>query len=284
MARTRLKPAVSAQVDKLLRENPISVAESRYCKDRPADIMADVSTWADDERNVDPTTFSWHFVDIPISATRPPGSGYSVAPWCHADPGKGRPGAECITEAIELEWKILMDKTRPAAERARALRFLIHLVGDTQQPLHDSDNRDQGGNCTVMHFFDEERPTNLHSIWDTKLLDHDLALRKLDKPAYAAALSAEFASRRKVWSHEKIDPERWAWQGQEIAVKITYGLVSPAIPVEQPGPDFCDTERDRIGALKITLGESYFESSMPVVREQLARSAARLANLLNHSF
>ncbi len=54
--------------------------------------------------------------------------------------------------------------------RAQALRYVIHFIGDEAQPLHVSDNHDQGGNCTSIRFFAEEKPRNLHSIWDTQLI------------------------------------------------------------------------------------------------------------------
>ncbi len=36
-----------------------------------------------------------------------------------------------------------------------ALRFIVHLVGDLQQPLHVGDNHDRGGNHTQIRFFDK---------------------------------------------------------------------------------------------------------------------------------
>lgn len=282
MARAQLKSGVSAEVDKLLKENPIDPKMKRFCWDRPTDILADVSTWADDQRTIEESTFGWHFVDIPMGVTEPPASGLSVSQWCHGNGVEGNP--QCVTEAIKAQWKILLDKTRPASERAVALRYLVHLVGDTQQPLHDSDNRDQGGNCTTMKFLAEDRLTNLHSVWDTKLIERDMAVRKLGQPGYAALLAGEFAKQRKAWSKEKINPELWVWQGHAIAVKLAYGLISPAIPLEQPGPDFCDAETAKVAAMNITLDQSYVDRSLPAVHEQLARSASRLANLLNQSF
>ncbi|HXJ40887.1 MAG TPA: S1/P1 nuclease, partial [Bryobacteraceae bacterium] len=218
----------------------------------------------------------------PLSVPAAPASGLSVSQWC--PPTGAKDGVGCVTQAIESQWALLRDKTRPPADRATALRYIIHLVGDTHQPLHDADNNDHGGNCTAMKFLNEDRPTNLHSVWDSKLIQHDMAEHKLDQAGYTSLLTTEFAKRRKKWLKEKINPELWAWQGHTIAVKTTYGLISPAIPVETPGPDACDAERAKVTALKIALGDDYFNRSMPAVREQLAHSAARLAGLLNHSF
>ena len=70
IARAHLTPAASAAVDQLLSANPIDPALSRFCNDRPADLMADSATWADDERNIDKTTAGWHFIDIPLAVQR----------------------------------------------------------------------------------------------------------------------------------------------------------------------------------------------------------------------
>ncbi len=281
MARQQLKPAASAAVDKLLKENPISPALNRFCKDRPADIMADLSTWADDARNGEKTS-AWHFVDIPMTVTKIPASGKNLDQWCPTDGGKD--GSGCVTRAIHEQWQVLKDKTRTGEERARALRYVIHFVEDTHQPLHDSDNMDQGGNCTVIGYFQEPKPSNLHAIWDYKMLQTDMERKKLNQASYVAAISAEFAGRRSKWAKEKTDPESWAWEGHAMATRLTYGLLKPQIPVEQPGETNCDAEKAKVAALHLSIGDDYVNRSLPAVREQLAHAAARLANLLNQTF
>jgi hypothetical protein len=66
IARAHLTPEASAAVDSLLRNNPIDPALNRYCKDRPADLLADSSTWADDTRIMEKTG-PWHYIDIPLA-------------------------------------------------------------------------------------------------------------------------------------------------------------------------------------------------------------------------
>lgn len=281
MARRQLKPEVSAAVDKLLKENQIDPALSRFCKDRPADIMADLSTWADDARKGEETA-AWHFVDIPLTVAKIPASGKNLDRWCPTDGPKDASG--CVTRAIQEQWQVLKDKSRSGPERARALRYVIHFVEDVHQPLHDSDNNDQGGNCTAVTYLKEAKPANLHGIWDYRLIQTDMERKKLDQASYATAISAEFAGRLAKWAKEKIDPETWAWEGHAMALRLTYGLLKPKIPVEQPGETNCDAERAKVAALHISLGDDYLNRSLPAVREQLAHAATRLANLLNQTF
>src|SRR4051812_1298665 len=136
IARAHLSPVASSAVDKLLGRNPIDPNLDRYCKDRPADLMADAATWADDTRKAD-RTGHWHFIDIPLTAAR--GAGRDQ--WCPpvGPPVEGEDRSGCVLSAIEYEWAILRDRKRGPRERARALRYIIHFVGDMHQPLHDSD-------------------------------------------------------------------------------------------------------------------------------------------------
>jgi hypothetical protein len=280
IARAHLTPAVSAAVDELLRQSPIDPALTRFCQDRPSDLMADSATWADDTKNQEKTSV-WHYVDIPLSVV----SVTSLDPWCPpigpSVDGKNRPG--CITNAIEYELLILRDKSRPVPERATALRYVIHLVGDIHQPLHDADNDDQGGNCTAMQFFSEDRPANLHAIWDYKLIEHELAQDKLTQPAYAAALNTRYLTKYPALAKAQADdPVAWAWEAHAIAISTTYGLLQPGIPVETPDPKLvCAAERDRVQALHITVGDQYFARTMPVIDERLAIAGFRLAIVLN---
>ena len=281
IARAHLTPAVSAAVDQLLRDSPIDPALNRFCQDRPADLMADASTWADDAKNGEKTSI-WHYVDIPLSV----GSVTAVDPWCPpigpSVDGKNRPG--CITKAIDYELGILRDKSRPTAERATALRYVIHFLGDIHQPLHDEDNDDQGGNCTAMQFYSEDRPVNLHAIWDYKLIQHHLAAEKKTQPAYADALNAKFDGKYAAMTKGN-DPVAWAWEGHAIAVSTAYGALQPGIPVEKPNPQaVCNAERDKVTALHIAIGDAYFAKAMPVIDEQLATAGFRLAALLNATF
>ncbi len=139
-----------------------------------------------------------------------------------------------MTNAIEYQWEILLDTSRSGADRATALRYLIHFVGDMHQPLHASDNDDEGGNCTAMKFFDQERPANLHSIWDTLLIQHELALERNGR-RLRPATRQPFYDKWPLWGTAPVDPTAWAWESNGWPREFTYGDLKPAIPVEKPG-------------------------------------------------
>jgi len=283
IARAHLTPAASAAIDKLLAENPIDPAIRQFCKEKTGDPMADSASWADDVKSTEKTGV-WHYIDIPLTEK---GSSGSLAAWCPpigpSVAGKDRPG--CVTNAIEYEWAILLDTSRTRPERATALRYLIHFVGDMHNPLHSSDNDDQGGNCTTIKFYDEDRPANLHSLWDYKLIEHELQTKRETVPAYAKALDRQYADHWPAWGTAIIDPTAWAWEGNKVAQTVTYGDLKPAIPVEQPVPHTdCSAEREKVSALHIVVADDYFNQTIPVIGEQLAKAGYRLADLLNRTF
>lgn len=107
--------------------------------------LASVSTEADHYGNSHPETFRWHFVDIPITAAH-----YDPARDCREVPDQG----DCILAEIDRLVAALKDTRRPADERAQALKFLVHFVGDLHCPPHSGDSDDRGGNDTEVTFFE----------------------------------------------------------------------------------------------------------------------------------
>ncbi|MFZ0394807.1 MAG: S1/P1 nuclease, partial [Terracidiphilus sp.] len=159
----------------------------RYCGDLNIDPMAYWATWADDHRAVDPATGPWHYWDIPLEQA-------SSAPGQYCADG-------CVVQALESEIAFLGDRKRPDAERSIALLYVLHLVGDMHQPLHEEDNNDRGGNCVPVSFLNhkaEERANggyspNLHAVWDTGLVEKIGGIDR-ESPAAPAQVSA-FAQR-----------------------------------------------------------------------------------------
>jgi hypothetical protein len=286
IARAHLAPATSAAVDDLLRANPIDPALNRFCKDGPNDPMADAATWADDVKTRE-KTFDWHFIDIPRGTQASIQTAASLDPWCPeigpSIDGKDRPG--CITKAIEYELGTLRDESRLPADRATALRYVIHFLGDIHQPLHDEDNDDEGGNCTALQFFAEAKPVNLHSIWDTRLLQLQLERSKQTETEFAAALNERFSEKFTSLSAAKTDdPVAWALETYALGESVTYSSLEPGIPVAAPGAkSVCADQREKVQALHIVVGQAYYDRAIPVIDERLATAGFRLAALLNQT-
>ncbi len=168
------------------------------------------------------------------------------------DQARDCPNGDCVIEAIARQQTILADHTRPKKARTEALIFLIHLVGDAHQPLHCADDHDRGGNDVQVKFFGED--TNLHAVWDDSLIKKT----QLSEAAYAKKLTTWLSS-QSVTDLQSGAVTDWALEAHQLAKEHAYGDV-PA------------SKR---------LGAKYFKSAIPVVDEQLAKAAVRLAKILN---
>jgi hypothetical protein len=179
--------------------------------------------------------------------------------------------------------------SQPASLRATALRYVIHFVGDLSQPLHASDNRDRGGNCTEIRFFSEGKPRNLHAIWDYELIERELQAVKMTQIPYAAKLDESSIGHWPEWGESRTDVVDWAWESHKLAQTVAYGELKPEIPIEPAtsgavDQDGCNAERIKVAALHISVDDEYANRAMPVIREQLAKAGYRLAGLLNQTF
>jgi hypothetical protein len=277
-----LNPSTQAMVKEILDAAPIDSTLNRYCGHSGLDAFADSSTWADDERNIRPDTAAWHYLDIPRGAAK-------------GDVSKFCPPAEgCITRAIEAQLAILRDTTASARARGDALRFLIHFAGDFHQPLHLSGNDDRGGNCVPIAFFGlepiqtnpqkEDYRRNLHSVWDTDIVER---FSQGQTPQQSAdALESKFQAPRSAWQSEPVRVEAWAWERHQIAEETSYGKLPTKIGIEVPQPVTTCADDNHISTRMLALHEQvdqkYQAAAEPVVQQQLVKGGVRLAMLLNN--
>lgn len=108
----------------------------------------------------------WHYVDIP----------YVEDPeQSHIDPAKLQAKQEPnAISAFEENMKLLQSSDAKPEDKAIALAWVEHLVGDIHQPLHatsmysiDHPDGDKGGNDDAIRV--EGGVMNLHAFWDDQL-------------------------------------------------------------------------------------------------------------------
>jgi hypothetical protein len=157
----------------------------------------------------------------------------------------------CVIEAIAWYLAVLKSPDAPRNEKRVALRFVAHLVGDIHQPLHAGFAEDRGGNSVDVRF--NGRKTNLHSLWDTGLVELEEGT-----PAEIAARIEKAATdeERKQWQGST--PDQWALESLAIVRVQVYQLTASG---------------------EITA--DYTERAEPVIRTRLGQAGARLAWLLN---
>jgi S1/P1 Nuclease len=236
IAETHLTPEATAGIHKLLGDD-VDISD------------AEVANWADQIRRERRETGPWHYVNIPINAT-----GY--------DAQRDEPKGGNIISAIEAQTAILSDKSKPQAERAEALKFIVHLVGDVHQPLHAGDRDDRGGNSCLAWLPDAKgKASNLHAIWDGAMLRQ--WLRGTRVVEYADKLDADVSDddRKAMEAGTVID---WANESHGVARDKVY----PGVPAGE--------------ATRLT--PAYVDAARPVKDQQLTRGGIRLAVVLNRAF
>ena len=217
--------------------------------------LASVASWADDVRPSRPQTSNWHFVDIPVAE-----SAYNAATEC-AQTQNG----DCVLAELDR----LTHELRCATdgERAEALRFAVHFIGDLHQPLHTVAEARGGNDIPVtidMHATTCARgcPTsqsNLHSVWDTGLIEKSV----YDWGAYVDRLENGWLTSddAKAAAAAHGTPLDWALDSHAQAQRIW--ALTPADAV---------------------LNDAYYTAAQPILDRQLSLGGIHLAQYLNETF
>lgn len=285
----QLNPRARQAVKALLAGAPAEPRPHRFCSPTSLNAMAALSTWADDERERDPQTAGWHFLDVPLSVN----SG-RLDRFCDVK-------NECLSQAIQRQLAILRSPQSTREGKQRALLYVIHFIGDLHQPLHVATNNDRGGNCLPVTFLRQRsrlvhpatgdyRP-DLHGVWDKQLPERIGGIRResrdRDVRRFARSLAREFWREMARWRGEPPDVEAWAWESHRVAAADVYGRLPVPVRIEPPvAVRVCSDNRasDRLAALREDLQETYIAAVRPAVRGQLAKAGARLAAVLNQTW
>ncbi len=207
--------------------------------------LADVSTWADEQREVQGSG-SWHYVNVPIGET-------------HYDP-RHCPPSGCVVSKIEDFKRILQNPRAGPQQKQEALKFLIHIVADLHQPLHVGDNHDKGGNLLQVCFFGIG--SNLHRVWDSQVIERHTENERV------WLWDIDFlANPRMVAEWSKGTPADWAAESLKIAAEA-----------------YCLPGTNRLMRSGARLGSEYYGFALPIIQKQLAKAGVRIAFVLNEIF
>ncbi len=207
------------------------------------ETIAEASNWPDFMRS-DPSPFwqqtanPWHYVTVPVGKT-------------YAEVG-APPEGDAVT-ALQAFSATVRSTSASLADKQRALRFIIHIVGDLHQPLHVGNGTDKGGNEVHVTFFG--RPTNLHALWDAGLVD-DEQLSYSEMTAWLAMRVTP--ANAKAWASP--DPTVWIAESAALRDRI------------YPSPG------------ETALGYKYVYQNRSEMEDRLTRGGIRLAAYLNQLF
>lgn len=204
-----------------------------------------------------------HFVNLPHTAR------YSRAQHC--------PDGVCSVETLLEQRAILANRQAPLGQRAVALAWVAHLVGDIHQPLHAGKAEDRGGNLTcivwkgqpsqLVNIDGKEQCSgaNLHAIWDTLIIEEVTsfthpsaapALVRQLQPLLQSVVTAEPPLTARTEAAWRAAVERWHSEAQEIILQA------------------------EIYPRHNTIERSYIDRHYGTIRQQMVRAAVRLATML----
>lgn len=219
---------------------------------QPGETLESVSDWAEEIRSTQRHTMSWHWVAISVNV-----GDYNQSRDCKR--------STCIIEAIENQKSILRNQKASNLERAEALKFLVHLIGDLHQPFHIATNDrpdDFGANrVTVQSLYGA---TNLHAAWDEDIVEYGLRRSGFPLAHYADELGegSKKGQGGYVAQGSVVD---WALESHRLASQAY--MLGDEYMVSSRGP--------------WKLDENYFKENRGRAETQLFQAGVRLAKTLN---
>ena len=206
--------------------------------------IAMASNWADFIKSDDNYRYlyNWHFVDFDKAYTLPEMQQFLA-------------GDKNVDAYTKLNFLIgeLKKKDLSKENKLLYLRMVIHIVEDVHQPLHTGHTEDKGGNDIKVKWFNND--TNLHSVWDSQLID----FQQLSYTEYATAINHTTAAQRAEW--QKAPISEWLYESNQLAEKI-----------------YSDP------MLKAPLSYKYNFAYLETLNSQMLKGGVRLAGVLNDIF
>ena len=276
----QMSPHAREQAVKLLLSAPedsdLSVfylQDSRSDAAKRRELFMIASTWADIVRDKRFKTRyakyhhgTWHYLDTFWRETN--GKVEIVADL--------KSDEENALERIHTYDKMLRDSSVSDEDKAIALAWILHLVGDIHQPLHDSGRvtdvepkGDQGGNLFLLSPKDAvgEDRLNLHWYWDS-IIGRNIP-RFFDAcdsdyiPPIAQEIMKNYPYSTMQSRLESGQFDKWQQEGFQIASTKLY----PSTLIRNETPS-----------------EAYKKQSFQIAQEQIALAGYRLGQMLNQIF
>ena len=196
---------------------------------------------------------NFHFLNVPRTTTTI---------------GAGACGGDCVLEGIRRHFDRLRNHTLGDPERAEALIFLGHWVGDAHQPLHVSFEDDRGGNLIKPISGGFYQSDHLHQVWDSGIIK--AAHGTVDWFTFAGQLKASITpAQRKEWL--KADSRAWAQESYDVSLTADV--------------QYCRRTATACNAIAggRTLSKAYQDEFADPVEVRLQKAGVRLADLIRRA-
>jgi hypothetical protein len=200
--------------------------------------IEEAASWMDEERGNSYYNFMrpWHYLDIDKGEKYAPGKERNVLSVLHSAITELRNRTASGLTEKEIRFRILL---------------IFHLVGDLHQPLHTGYAIDKGGNTISIN--SPYVSGNLHSIWDTQILEFKQINLDTCMKYYSTMSNDEIASVR------KINELKWMYESRSYLDRV-YSFEN----------NFMD--------------KNYIDSNVEIIKKQLVVAGLRLASILDELF
>ena len=257
IAYNHLSPAVKAKCDALIAV-PLTFASTASTN------FVTAASWADDFKSQLGTGTS-HYIDLPLCISGYLGNNCADGTSTNNAP----PGVPNVVTALNQNIATLQNPSATLTDQATALRYVLHFVGDIQQPLHASNgistshpppSGDGGGNGFSLHGTWSE----LHALWDAGggYLNDSGVSRPMQASGYAI-ISNKVADVEATYPYSPNigtipDPMTWATDSFYYAQTVAYaGITEGGTPTT-----------------------SYLSTASATSKQRMAAGGHRLADLL----
>jgi len=222
---------------------------------------------------------SWHYIDgalLRSDATIQGNNYIGIAPLPsrQSTPAENNIVKERVTnilQALDYNAALLNDTDSSKDEKAIALCWMLHLIGDIHQPLHTGSlfsaqtfpDGDAGGNRI------ETNGRTLHSTWDRALAEFDPGQLRVLLTNATQNAPAQLASEVQNWP---------GWMHESRVILRSESVYSQQI---RAAIDLAEQRRTRL--VEIPLGNSYLANMKRIAIDRLNNAGLRQAAWFNHN-
>lgn len=216
--------------------------------------LAIISTFADDMKSDSKYDKyrTWHYINFKDGET------YENA--------EKNPKGDLIT-GIKKCKEVISDPNASDEDKVFYVKLLVHLIGDLHQPMHIGRAEDRGGNSIKVRWFFDNYAANLHSVWDSKMIDQfGMSYSELSE-------NLNNYSKKQIAAIQEGTVLDWVNETRVITMQ-TYNSIETKEPTPR-GTKLKDLEQ---------LSYPYMYNNFDTVKRQLRKGGLRLAKVLNELF
>jgi len=259
-------PGIVREILRIMSHHPergaFEVAVKRYEGEaRNKSIFVEIARWPDDIRGGEHDHPTWHYFLRPVADDKAPPADTSVM----------KPIGAAL-QAFALNLDVAGDTAASDSNRAVALCWLFHIVGDIHQPLHNAQRYgadwpkgDHGGGRVFVRDPITKKPIALHWLWD------DAINRSPDmEVAFEVGRRLMRDYPRSMFAKQLLDRDveaiaQWSDESYRLAASLVY---------RQDAPRATTALNARPPA------KSYWQAAQPIAEQRATLSAYRLSDLL----